>query len=81
MPSAYVFTDCNGETLAVGSKVNGGDGDSGRVVELYEPDENWGSLAVEWPEWPGDPEVFTGSPASFNVDETHLRFSDVEVVR
>lgn len=53
--------DCNGRLIEVGAKVDGGNGVTGTVITIHDPDENWGGVSVEWPEWPNDPEQFWAS--------------------
>lgn len=60
--SETIIHDCNGRPITVGAKIDGGNGVVGTVVQIHDPDESWGGVSVEWPEWPNDPEYFAAHP-------------------
>lgn len=69
--------DAKGATLEVGDTVGGGGIYDGIILRFQEPDESHWGIAVEWDEWPGDPEIFSAPPRDY-MSEDPCQCDDIE---
>lgn len=75
-----LIIDAQGHALRVGDMIDGGDGVTGTLVAFHEPDESHWKVAVMWPEWPDDPEIFHAHPIGPEWVTSTERCDDIEKV-
>jgi hypothetical protein len=76
--SRPLIIDANGHELDIGDPIRCGQGSTGTLVEFHEPDESHWKVAVEWPEYPGDPEIFHAAPIGPPWVTSTERCNDIE---
>jgi hypothetical protein len=72
-----MIVDANSQVLMIGTLVDPGDGSGpGRVVQLHDPDPHC-AVSVEWPDFPGDPEIFIAHFVGYGCGAPIFQCADV----
>jgi len=59
---APAFVDPSGETIELGTAMDGGDEVVGKVVDIVDCDENGWAILIKWPEYDEPERVYASAP-------------------